>query len=242
MKRGFTLIELLVVVGIIGILAALVFPALHSAHERGLDAKCKSNLKQLALGAICYADEHHGSLPLAYDKKYNCWDFAKYHGDIVLGEMWEYTQARDILACPKCYGKSDNCFGAEQTGYNYNTSFGGGGAFEVRKSSIKIANVPEPSNFALFGDAGYGEPEQMNKFMRSPKKSSYDNSGTSTRQAGTQSFRHLKHCNVSFLDGHVESIITSYNMFGQEGFVSGHTGFISSDNSRYSGGLPEKSR
>lgn len=229
MKSGFTLIELLAVMVVIGILATLGFPAWHSIHERTLDAKCKNNLRELASAAILYADDHRGRFPIAYDKNFNCWDFAVYHGDIVLGELWEYTTSKDILACPKCYGVPDNCFGAQQTGYNYNTSAVGGGAFETRKSSSRMQNFENLSRLALFGDAGYGDPEVMNKFMRAPKRNEMDDSGASTRKAGTQSFRHLRHTNVSFADGHVESICTSFKMNGKKGFVAGHTGFLPQD-------------
>jgi prepilin-type N-terminal cleavage/methylation domain-containing protein len=63
LRRGFTLFELLVFIAIIGILAALLLPALAKAKAQALRVQCLSNHKQLILAWVFYQDDDNGGLP-----------------------------------------------------------------------------------------------------------------------------------------------------------------------------------
>jgi len=62
-RSGFTLIELLVVIAIIALLMAILMPALRKAKEQGRDVVCKSNLRQVGIGANLYAEDNDLYIP-----------------------------------------------------------------------------------------------------------------------------------------------------------------------------------
>ena len=64
-RKYFTIVELLVVIGIIAILAAIIFPALGKAKEKARKSACLSNLRQLGIAVITYAGNNADYLPMS---------------------------------------------------------------------------------------------------------------------------------------------------------------------------------
>jgi prepilin-type N-terminal cleavage/methylation domain-containing protein/prepilin-type processing-associated H-X9-DG protein len=122
MKRAFTLIELLVVIAIIGILAALLLPALSRAKARGLQVQCLNNLKQLQTGWQLYLGDNSDTMPP------NIWDgmpgasagsspgswmvgnaYEVSPTNLQNGVLWPHTSTLALYHCPADTSKaSDN--------------------------------------------------------------------------------------------------------------------------------------
>jgi prepilin-type N-terminal cleavage/methylation domain-containing protein/prepilin-type processing-associated H-X9-DG protein len=109
--RAFTLIELLIVIAIVGILAALLLPAVSRTKELGRSAVCLNNLHEIGLGLQIYVQDNQNILPVMYDRPTN----APPAGPAINQVLLPYVGGMsNIFHCP-----SDNRRLFELTGSSY---------------------------------------------------------------------------------------------------------------------------
>ncbi|HCA47545.1 MAG TPA: hypothetical protein DEP45_09375 [Armatimonadetes bacterium] len=143
-RRGFTLIELLVVIAIIAILAAILFPVFARAREKARQTSCLSNVKQLMLGVMMYAQDYDEVLPIGSN-----WTTPA--GSIVWDQALEpYVKNAQVFICPSEQRKQH----ARNLGYGWNwREFGyiSGGVL-TNNYSTPLANITAPAETILLGD------------------------------------------------------------------------------------------
>jgi len=113
-RRGFTLIELLVVVAIIGILLAIVIPALTKAKEVARELICKTNIRQYGIVGTLYLEDNNTKFPWPWYSiyqsprtvagsgalEYHLWHNDAHNPDQAPGHLWPYLQNKKVNVCP----------------------------------------------------------------------------------------------------------------------------------------------
>jgi len=131
-RRGFTLIELLVVIAIIAILAAILFPVFARAREKARQTACLSNVKQIGLGLLMYAQDYDEKMP------FHCggWGWVICWAEAIA----PYTKNAQIQRCPSFDG-------TDTTDYGYNW---------MGVELTSLAKFPNPAKMIMAGDSANG--------------------------------------------------------------------------------------
>jgi prepilin-type N-terminal cleavage/methylation domain-containing protein/prepilin-type processing-associated H-X9-DG protein len=227
-RTAFTLIELLVVIGIISILAAILFPVFARVRENARRASCQSNLKQIALGIMQYSQDYDEYFPLV---AYNL-SGAPIGGWVFTTQP--YLKSTQIFQCPSQPNRDNTApdINSESWGasdYFYNSNLG---VMDTstncpnQKFIVKEAEVDSPASVIMLGDGGRGGAHNIANCppvgttpgaldpVRRPRSCdvpgwltrSYTNINAWATQTEYDAIKitHLDGMNVGFVDGHVK--------------------------------------
>ncbi len=184
-RHGFTLIELLVVIAIIAILAAILFPVFARAREKARQTSCLSNLKQVALGHLMYAQDYDETIvpSLLY---YNSDDLNPPESMWWYMKLEPYLKNDQILLCPSV---SDHTHGiADGSAENYVCDY----AMNQFIHGEPLGDVQAPAATVL-------NCERANTYARI-----YNPASTGGNAYHTMTWRHNEGANFSFADGHAK--------------------------------------
>jgi len=178
-QKGFTLIELLVVIAIIAILAAILFPVFARARENARKTNCQSNLKQIGLAFMQYAQDYDETLV-----HYNLTNVGNW-----MKMLEPYLKNTGVLRCPSAPQSASVCYG-------YNHYYLGNGS---ASSTYTMASVQNPAETVAFADGAWDDTgAQVGRvYINSPHQTTYD-------YTARPAWRHGDGANVTFVDGHVK--------------------------------------
>jgi prepilin-type N-terminal cleavage/methylation domain-containing protein/prepilin-type processing-associated H-X9-DG protein len=221
-RTGFTLIELLVVIAIIAILAAILFPVFAQAREKARSASCISNLKQIGLGAVMYAQDYDETYP-------GYWQWSpcaiKNHSPYLFPPGYGYDRAeKECQICP--YVKNAQVFSCPSRqnvcsyGYAYPTMAGGAAAIAGSAYTFplgpNLASFTYPADTVMIMDSGIfpGTPACNANTIAGIETLCGDKTGyaypyvykPTTNQWSAPLPLHQGLVSVAFVDGHVKAM------------------------------------
>ena len=236
-QNGFTLIELLVVIAIIAILAGMLLPALARAKQKGGQAKCQSNLKQLSLGMLMYVDDNQDAFPGTASRNtygYHPEDWIYWRTNTAQYPPIEKSPivtslgsvSSNLFRCPGDRIDSERKTLDANGPYYYSyslTSYDIDGTRTPGMASIFQGSVSNPTRY-IFKMAGVKNPSK--KIMLAEEQAAHK-PGESYRPNGSEAIindgrwvppgdvvtvRHNKKGDVAFADGHVEPVTAAFSL------------------------------
>lgn len=211
-KTSFTLLELLIVIAIIGILAAMLLPALSAARERARSISCLNKQKQLILWANIYCSNNNGYYWQVEDAALNRWGDSPSHPFsnsglvenklITAGSKTVSSLAFTAGGPLDCPSHTAMYFLPENQAWDYGMNVHCTYASDGNDSNSKSPPLPQdraadPSKLAIFADCTTGRTQ----FSATGKNCGHDWDGGDGGIFGLN-FLHGTHANVSFSDGH----------------------------------------
>jgi len=223
--HGFTVVELLIVVAVVALLASILLPSVRRARGMAQRAACASNLRQLVTANLGYAAENGGHYVLAAEDILFRSNRKRWHGerqglnepfDPKYGPLEPYLGGGAVKQCPS-FEPAAGGFEAGCGGYGYNhyylggrydgrykTSAGRGDEPKACQYSATVGQVTQPSRTVMFTDAAIGRDGPLRVEEYSFCEPPYS-PGTTDRRAASIHFRHLRLCNVAWVDGRVDA-------------------------------------
>lgn len=207
-RRAFTLIELLVAIAILAILAAILFPVFARAREKARQAVCGSNLRQIGMALVLYAQDCDECLPVAAldagsgNATYPDGTAGRYY--LWHHQITPYAKNVQVFDCPSAPASS-----RYRGGYGSHNAYGGNQLIWQRALCV----MNHPSELILVMDGGWarGPSLDVDHWTDDPYYLlDWDDltNDTSGDDSNSPAPRHNRHTNCVFADGHVKAMPT----------------------------------